>query len=77
MQNNFQGGSTTWFPAAGTHEVNGAIKIRWQALGADAGQLGFPTTDEYSVPGGRRSSFQHGTITWMAATNALTVVYTS
>jgi GH25 family lysozyme M1 (1,4-beta-N-acetylmuramidase) len=75
--NNFQGGSMTWFPAAGTHEVNGAIKIRWQALGADAGRLGFPTADEYSVPGGRRSSFQHGTITWMAATNALTVAYTS
>ncbi len=49
--NNFQGGSMTWYPTAGTHEVNGAIKTRWQALGADAGRLGFPTTDEYSVAG--------------------------
>ena len=75
--NNFQGGSMTWFPATGTHEVNGAIKIRWQALGADAGRLGFATSDEYSVAGGRRSNFQHGTITWMAKTNSLAVAYTS
>ena len=73
--NNFQGGSMTWYPTTGAHEINGAIRARWAALGSDAGRLGFATSDEYSVAGGRRSDFQHGSVTWTAATNAVTVTY--
>ncbi|WP_442928867.1 LGFP repeat-containing protein, partial [Modestobacter sp. VKM Ac-2980] len=33
-------------------------------LGWENSTLGFPTTNEYSVDGGRRSDFQNGYITW-------------
>ena len=73
--NNFTGGSMTWSAATGAHEVNGAIRARWMTLGADAGRLGFPTSDEYPVAAGRRSDFAHGSIVWAAATNRTTVTY--
>ena len=38
-------------------------------LGWEAGALGYPVSDEYDAPGGKRSDFQHGSITWSAATN--------
>jgi uncharacterized protein with LGFP repeats len=40
---------------------------------AEAGPLGYPTSDEYAVPGGRRTDFQHGSISWDAATSSSTV----
>jgi len=39
------------------------------AAGNERSTLGLPTSDEYSVRGGRRSDFQHGNVTWLAATN--------
>ena len=73
--NNFTGGSMTWSASTGAHEVNGAIRAQWMKLGADGGRLGLPTTDEYSVAGGRRSDFVHGSVVWLAATNRTTVTY--
>ena len=43
------------------------------SLGADKSSLGYPTSDEYAVTGGRRNDFQHGFIMWTAATGAITV----
>ena len=54
---------------------HGAIRAKWSSLGWERGRLGYPTTDEYAVAAGRRNGFQHGTITWVAATGALQVVY--
>jgi hypothetical protein len=62
-------------PFAGAHEVQGAIRDRWKALGWERSRLGYPTRDEYAVTGGRRSDFQHGSITWTAKTGATTVTY--
>jgi hypothetical protein len=54
--------------------VQGDILARYRQEGETASRLGFPTTDEYSIPGGRASDFQRGRITWEAATRRTTVV---
>ena len=72
--NHFQGGSVYWSPRTGAHPVHGAIRARWSALGWENSWLGFPTSDEYAVPGGRRSDFEGGSITWDAATGAVRAV---
>jgi hypothetical protein len=74
--NVFEHGSIYWTEALGAHEVNGAIRDEWKAKGWEAGPLGYPISDEYDVPGGRKSDFQHGSITWSAATGETTVVMT-
>lgn len=64
-------GSIYWTPSTGAHETHGAIKWRWASLGWELSYLGYPVSDEYSIPGGRRSDFQHGYITWNATTGAV------
>lgn len=60
----------------GTHEVNGAIRQRWDALGGTSSRLGWPTSDEFSTKKGhRRSDFQHGDITWNPRTDKTKVTY--
>lgn len=68
----FQGGSIYWTPDTGAHELHGAIKARWGALDWERSYLGYPTSDEFDVPGGRRSNFQGGYIEWNAATGVAT-----
>ena len=67
----FQGGSVYWSPATGAHEVHGAIRDRWAELGWENSALGFPTSDEYGIDGGRRSDFQNGSITWTPSGGAV------
>jgi len=71
--NHFSAGSVYWTPATGAHEVHGAIRDRWAALGWELSSLGYPTSDEYAVPNGRRSDFQGGSITWTPAGGATVV----
>src|SRR5690606_25681579 len=66
--NHFQNGSIYWHPILGPKAVFGAIRARWASLGWEGGWLGFPTSDEYSIIGGRRSDFQGGYITWNSTT---------
>jgi uncharacterized protein with LGFP repeats len=66
--NVFQGGSVYWSAATDAHSVGGAIRDRYAALGWEQSYLGYPTSDEYTINGGRRSDFQHGFITWNSAT---------
>jgi uncharacterized protein with LGFP repeats len=70
----FQNGAVYWTPGTGAKEVRGAIRLRWAELRWEQGQLGYPTSNEYDVPGGRRSDFQRGSIVWTAATGATTVL---
>ena len=72
--NHFEGGSVYWTPRTGAHEVYGAIRSRWSSMGWERSALGYPTSGEHDVPGGRRSTFQGGSITWTRSTGALTVV---
>ncbi|GAB7192233.1 hypothetical protein NUM3379_29420 [Kineococcus sp. NUM-3379] len=67
----FRGGSVYWSPATGAHEVRGAIRDAWARQGWETGRLGYPTSDEYAVPGGRRSDFAGGWIVWTPAGGAV------
>ncbi|WP_432483802.1 N-acetylmuramoyl-L-alanine amidase [Kineococcus esterisolvens] len=67
----FQGGSIYFSPASGTHVVRGAIRDAWARQGWETGRLGYPTSDEYDVAGGKRSDFQGGSITWTPARGAV------
>lgn len=49
-------------------EVHGLIFRLYKSLGGTASWLGFPISDEYDVPGGRRSDFEGGYIVWNAQT---------
>lgn len=69
----FERGSIYWTPSLGAHEVLGRIRDEWKARGWEAGPLGYPISGEYDVPGGRRSDFEHGSITWRAATDDFVV----
>ena len=60
----FEGGAITWSPSTGAHLLRGMINAKWASVGADHSALGLPTSDEVAVPGGRRSTFEHGSITW-------------
>ncbi|WP_067852838.1 LGFP repeat-containing protein [Nocardia shimofusensis] len=61
----FEGG-TIYEPAEGEpHIVWGAIREAWEDNGGAAGELGYPTSDESDIPGGKQSTFSGGTITWV------------
>ena len=71
------GSSIYWSPATGAHEVYGAIRAQWAALGWERSRLGYPTSGEYGITGGRRNDFQHGSILWHSASGRIEVIYTS
>jgi uncharacterized protein with LGFP repeats len=59
-----------WTADTKARVVQGAIRSRWSAMGAEWG-LGFPTTGEKSVAGGGvQQTFTNGTVYWSAATGA-------
>ncbi len=72
--NHFQGGSIYWSPATGAHEVHGAIRDSWAGQSWERDWLGFPTSDEYTASGGRRSDFQGGSIVWDSSNGAISFV---
>jgi uncharacterized protein with LGFP repeats len=63
-------GSIYWTPSTGAHAVYGAIRDRWASMGWELSWLGYPTRDEFSVPGGRQTNFQNGYIFWNASNGA-------
>ncbi|PWC05191.1 LGFP repeat-containing protein [Agromyces badenianii] len=68
----FERGGVYWSERTGAHEVHGLIAKHWQAVGAEASFLGFPTTDEQplraSESGARIAGgfahFEGGSIYW-------------
>jgi hypothetical protein len=70
--NVFQNGSIYWSPNTGAHEVYGKIRDKWKELGWESGALGYPTSGEYAVAGGRQNDFEHGSIRFDAATGQAT-----
>ncbi|NAZ85305.1 hypothetical protein GTR00_04155 [Kineococcus sp. T90] len=68
----FLGGSIYWSPATGAHVVQGALQSAWGDTGWERGPLGFPVSDEYAVPGGRRSDFQGGSLVFDTVTGVVT-----
>jgi len=74
--NHFTGGdgpSIYWTPATGAQLVHGAIRDRWASMGWELSSLGYPTSDEFAVPGGRRSNFAHGSLTYRYSDGAILV----
>lgn len=65
--NHFQAGSIYWSPATDAHEVHGLIRDAYAMQGWETGPLGFPTSDEYDCPRGRRSDFQGGSLVFHSA----------
>lgn len=70
----FAFGAIYWGPSTGAVEVHGAILDRYRALGASAGALGMPVSDERAAPGGRETAFQHGILRWNAKTNTVSLL---
>ncbi|WP_157062935.1 LGFP repeat-containing protein [Actinopolyspora mortivallis] len=66
------GASVYWSPDTGAHSVRGTIRRLWLNLGAETSWLGYPESNEYSVPGGRRSDFEGGYVYWNASTGEAT-----
>ncbi|TNC28285.1 PKD domain-containing protein [Amycolatopsis alkalitolerans] len=63
--NHFSKAASIYFsPATGAHEIYGAIRARWSALGWERSYLGYPRSGEFSFDGGRRNDFQFGYIQW-------------
>jgi hypothetical protein len=68
----FERGRIYHHPSSGANEVHGAIASTWLALGAQAGPLGYPATDERATSDGRGryNDFTGGSIYWSQATGA-------
>jgi uncharacterized protein with LGFP repeats len=62
-----------WSAGTGAQPVRGAIAATYDGLGAEFSRLGLPTSAEYAIPGGVRQDFEHGQISWNAATGGTTV----
>ncbi|HEU0101327.1 MAG TPA: hypothetical protein VFR07_03330 [Mycobacteriales bacterium] len=66
----FQRGAIYWTAGTGAHEVHGAVRDRWGALGWENGLLGFPTSDRIALAGGSFGRFEGGQIYQSPATGA-------
>ncbi|GAB2643346.1 LGFP repeat-containing protein [Nocardia goodfellowii] len=60
----FAGGTIYSAKDGDAHIVWGEIRKAWEANGGANGKLGYPTSDEKDIPGGKESTFTGGTITW-------------
>lgn len=59
----FEGGNIYWSPLSGAWSVReGALADAWGAQGFENGRLGYPVSDEFTVPGGTQQNFQTGFI---------------
>ncbi|WP_433562999.1 LGFP repeat-containing protein [Nocardia sp. CA-151230] len=65
MVQEFGGGAIYSSPTHGTHVVWGEIRKAWDDQGGASGELGYPTSDEYDITGGKQSDFSGGSITWV------------
>jgi len=60
--------------AATTYVVWGKIRDKWNEEGGSQGKLGYPTSDEVDASDGtKKSTFEHGTITWKTGDASATV----
>ncbi|WP_109527963.1 MULTISPECIES: LGFP repeat-containing protein [Nocardia] len=61
----FVGGTIYEANEGDPHIVWGEIRTAWEGTGGANGTLGYPTSDETDIPGGKQSTFTGGTITWV------------
>lgn len=72
--NTFVGGNVYWSKGTGAHAVWGKILEKYLAVGGPGAWIGFPTSDEQSVAGGKMNTFSGGHIyyTWPTGANVVT-----
>jgi uncharacterized protein with LGFP repeats len=68
-------GSIYWTASTGAHGIYGLIRQRWASMGWERSSLGYPTSDEYGINGGRRNDFVHGWITFWFSNGSVQVTY--
>ncbi len=68
----FTGGTIYWSKDSGAHIVWGDIREAWEENGGANGTLGYPTSDEKDITGGKQSDFTGGTITWVNGETTVT-----
>ncbi|MFE3321559.1 LGFP repeat-containing protein [Nocardia sp. NPDC059195] len=68
----FTGGTIYWSKDSGAHIVWGEIREAWEENGGANGTLGYPTSDEKDITGGKQSDFTGGTITWVNGETTVT-----
>ncbi|WP_404320231.1 zinc-dependent metalloprotease family protein [Arthrobacter luteolus] len=69
---NFQNGAVLWSQATGAKaSPNGPIRDAYRRAGFEGGHLGYPSSDQVTLPnGGMYQNFQGGAILWSKATGA-------
>ncbi len=67
-----KGGSIYWTPERGAFEIHGPIRDKWESLGWEAGELGYPISDVLMADDKESlvTHFQNGSIHWKASTGA-------
>ncbi|WP_163231744.1 RICIN domain-containing protein [Bifidobacterium aerophilum] len=67
----FKGGTVFWSKETGAHSVrSGAFLNEYAKMKYEQGKLGFPTSEEQTIRGGKSQVFQNGQIHWSSATGA-------
>ena len=61
-----------WSPKTGAHEVHGLIGLVYSDEKIEH-RLGYPTSEEEDIPGGRRNRFLKGSIDWNGSTGEAAV----
>ncbi|MGY1606887.1 N-acetylmuramoyl-L-alanine amidase [Geodermatophilus sp. SYSU D00700] len=76
VYNHFPHASIYWSPATGSQVVVNAIRALWIRSGWEAGRLGYPTSGEIGLPGGRGvvQHFEGGDVYWSLDTPSTAVV---
>ncbi|WP_166459704.1 choice-of-anchor D domain-containing protein [Amycolatopsis pithecellobii] len=67
--------SIYWSPSTPASAIYGLIRQKWASLGWERSALGYPTSDEYGIDGGRRNDFVHGWITFWFSNGAVVDTY--
>ncbi|WP_198588183.1 polysaccharide deacetylase family protein [Geodermatophilus chilensis] len=68
----YQRGAVYWSPTTGAREVRGAIRHRWNSAGRVTGSLGYPTSNEVRLSGGKGvlQAYQRGWVYWSQSSGA-------
>ncbi|PKV81077.1 LGFP repeat-containing protein [Nocardia fluminea] len=72
LRQEFDGAGIYWHLNE-AYAIGGAIRDKWNIVGAEGGPLGYPSSDELSVAkyNGRYNNFENGTVTWSGQTGSL------
>lgn len=67
------GASIYWTGRTGAWATYGAIRRKWASLGWEQSRLGYPTSNEYAISGGRGNDYEHGSIYWYSDTGTIRI----